>query len=170
MTSDSTTKPASAPTTDHADHGHATLELEHFLPYRISVLSNRVSETISGYYRQRFGLAVTEWRTMAVLGRYQGLSAGEVAERTAMDKVAVSRAVARLLQRGFIQREIHGDDRRRSVLALSEQGYGVYDQVAPMTLECERQLLSQLDDNERSQLDALLTKLTDGVGLIVGHD
>jgi DNA-binding MarR family transcriptional regulator len=154
----------------HAGHGHATLDLEHFVPYRLSVLSNRVSQTISGIYHQRFGLAVTEWRTMAVLGRYPDLSAGEVAERTAMDKVAVSRAVARLLERGFIQRETHGDDRRRSVLALSEAGFVVYDQVAPMTLECERQLLSQLSDDERAQLDALLSKLTEGVGLIVGHD
>ena len=170
MTPENTSNPTPVTPTDHADHGHATLELEHFLPYRLSVLSNRVSETISGYYRQRFGLAVTEWRTMAVLGRYQGLSAGEVAERTAMDKVAVSRAVARLLQRGFLQREIHGDDRRRSVLALSEQGYAVYDQVAPMTLECERQLLTHLDADERAQPSALLDKLGNGVGLMVGHD
>ena len=170
MTPDLTSNPQSPSDQTGATPGHATLDLEHFIPYRLSVLSNRVSQTISGIYHQRFGLAVTEWRTMAVLGRYPDLSAGEVAERTAMDKVAVSRAVARLLERGFIQRETHGDDRRRSVLALSEAGFAVYDQVAPMTLECERQLLSQLSDEERAQLDALLSKLTEGVGLIVGHD
>ena len=163
MTPESPSHPASTPPTDHADHGHATLELEQFLPYRLSVLSNRVSETISGYYRQRFGLAVTEWRTMAVLGRYQGLSAGEVAERTAMDKVAVSRAVARLLQRGFIQRETHGDDRRRSVLALSRNGQRIYDDIAPLALDLERRLLSRLDRDERAALDALLDKLAGGI-------
>jgi DNA-binding MarR family transcriptional regulator len=45
--------------------------------------------------------------------------ANAVAERTAMDKVAVSRAVAHLLERGLLTREMHGDDRRRSVLTLS---------------------------------------------------
>ena len=40
---------------------------------------------------------MTEWRVMAVLARFEGLSAREVAERTAMDKVAVSRALARLV-------------------------------------------------------------------------
>ena len=83
-------------------------DLERLLPYRLSVLSNRVSNAISSEYQRRFGLAITEWRVMAVLGRYPGLSAREVTERTAMDKVAVSRAVARLLERGFIQRETHG--------------------------------------------------------------
>lgn len=170
MTPDLTSNDNSSPTQTEAGQGHATLDLEHFIPYRLSVLSNRVSQTISGFYHQRYGLAVTEWRTMAVLGRYPDLSASEVAERTAMDKVAVSRAVARLLQRGFIQRETHGDDRRRSVLALSESGFAVYDHVAPMTLECERQLLTHLDADERAQLSALLDKLSDGVGLMVDRD
>ena len=78
---------------------HAELDLEHFLPYRLSVLSNRVSDAIARVYSERFALGVTEWRVMAVLGRYPDLSASEVAQRTAMDKVAVSRAVARLLDR-----------------------------------------------------------------------
>ena len=46
---------------------------------------------------------------MAVLGRFPDLSANEVADRTAMDKVAVSRAVARLLELGV--------DRLRQVAA-----------------------------------------------------
>jgi DNA-binding MarR family transcriptional regulator len=158
------TSPA-APQERHVPE-HAVLELEHFLPYRLSILSNRISQTISGLYGQRFGLAVTEWRIMAVLGRYPELSAGEVAERTAMDKVAVSRALARLLERGLVQRDTHGDDRRRSVLELSPVGYTVYDEVAPMALECERRLLAGLDENDRAQLDMLIAKLAEGIGNI----
>ena len=160
------TSPATPDDTAPAPQEHAVLELEHFLPYRLSILSNRISQTISGLYGQRFGLAVTEWRIMAILGRYPDLSAGEVAERTAMDKVAVSRALARLLERGLVQRDTHGDDRRRSVLELSPVGYTVYDEVAPMALECERRLLAGLDENDRAQLDVLLAKLAEGVGNI----
>ncbi len=154
---------------DTTDHSPA-LDLEHFVPYRLSVLSNRVSQTISRRYGKRFGLAITEWRVMAILGRYPSLSANEVADRTAMDKVAVSRAVARLLERGLIERDIHGGDRRRSVLDLSEAGRSVYDEVAPMTLACERQLLAQLDDAEREQLDRLLQKLTAGVETLAASE
>ena len=139
--------------------GHAQLDLEHFLPYRLSVLSNRVSGTIARIYTERFQLSITEWRVMAVLGRYPGLSANEVAQRTAMDKVAVSRAVARLLDAGRLDREIHGDDRRRSVLKLSEGGYRIYDEVAPLALEFERRLLDGIDDQERAVLFRLLDKL-----------
>ncbi|GAA3931989.1 MarR family winged helix-turn-helix transcriptional regulator [Luteimonas lutimaris] len=150
---------SSDPTAAAAPPQHAVLELERFLPYRLSVLSNRVSQTIADAYVERFGLAVTEWRVIAVLGRFPGLSANGVAERTAMDKVAVSRAVARLLERGLLQRDLHDSDRRRSVLTLSEAGYRIYDEVAPLALECERRLLEHLAPDERALLDRLIDRL-----------
>ena len=138
---------------------HAELDLEHFLPYRLSVLSNRISGAIAREYSQRFALSVTEWRVMAILGRYPGLSANQVAQRGAMDKVAVSRAVARLLESGRIEREFDDDDRRRSVLRLSEAGYLVYDEVAPLALEFERHVLDGMPAEERDLLFRLLDRL-----------
>jgi DNA-binding MarR family transcriptional regulator len=143
------------------------LELERFLPYRLSVLSNRISQAIARIYQERFGLDVTEWRIMAVLGRFPGLSAGEVAERTAMDKVAISRGVGRLLERGLVTRAIHEDDRRRSVLALSSAGQAVYDEIAPLALDYERRLLAELGEEEREWLQRLLERL-DAIGVPAG--
>lgn len=156
---DSPTPATEAGASSHDGHGHARLELERFLPYRLSVLSNRVSARIATAYAQRFGIGITEWRVIAVLGLYPGLAATQVSERTAMDKVAVSRAVARLLERELIQRDTHGSDRRRSVLELSEAGYRVYDEVVPLALGFERDLLATLDEGERVQFEALLAKL-----------
>lgn len=138
---------------------HAVLELDRFLPYRLSVLSNRISQDIAQLYGERFALNVTEWRILAVLGRYPDLSATDVAERTAMDKVAVSRAVTSLLASGRLKRRLHGDDRRRSVLQLSAKGYRVYDEVAPLALAYERRLLDGLQEDERAALDRLLTRM-----------
>ncbi|NMW24830.1 MarR family transcriptional regulator, partial [Rhodanobacter denitrificans] len=61
---------------------HAPLQLEHFLPYRLSILSNTISQAIADDYQSRYDISMTEWRVMAVLARYAGLSAREVAERT----------------------------------------------------------------------------------------
>jgi DNA-binding MarR family transcriptional regulator len=137
----------------------AILELERFLPYRLSVLSNTISQAIAREYAERFDLSITEWRVIAVLGRYPGLSANEVAERTAMDKVAVSRAVARLIDAGRLTRDTHGDDRRRSVLELTPRGQRLYEQIAPLALRRERDLLETLDAEEQRWLDRILDKL-----------
>jgi DNA-binding MarR family transcriptional regulator len=130
-----------------------TLELDHFLPYRLSVLSNIVSTAISGAYEKRFGLSIPGWRVMAVLAMTPDLSAAEVAQRTAMDKVAVSRAVASLLEQRRIVRKTARADRRRSLLRLSEAGRRVYAQVVPMALAYERDLLAPLTQKDREAVD-----------------
>jgi DNA-binding MarR family transcriptional regulator len=135
------------------------LKLERFLPYRLSVLSNRISSEIAALYESRFGISVTEWRVMAVLGRFPSISAVEVAEHTAMDKVAVSRAVNALIERGLLLRDIHSDDRRRSVLALSDSGFAVYDQIVPLALDYEQRLVASLSPGEIKRFDVLLDAL-----------
>jgi DNA-binding MarR family transcriptional regulator len=136
------------------------IELERFLPYRLSVLTNVVSGAIATAYRRRFGLGIPEWRVIAALARRPGLSAADVAEYTCMDAVAVSRAVTRLARTGRLLRSTARDDRRRSVLRLSAAGLAVYRQVAPLALQFERELLACLTPAETAALDAVVTKLT----------
>jgi len=135
------------------------LDLEHFLPYRLSVLSNTVSSALAGAYARRFGLTIPQWRVVAVLARSPGLSAAGVAERTAMDKVAVSRAVTGLARSGRVRRVLAAKDRRRSVLTLTARGRAVYRQIVPLALAYERRLLSELSPAERAQFDRLLGRL-----------
>lgn len=137
------------------------LDLEHFLPYRLSVLSNRISEGISATYRNRFGLSVTEWRVIAIVGRYPGASATDVAQRSAMDKVAVSRAVKNLLGRGLLERTDSDSDRRAKHLALSAEGQAVHDEVVPAARAFEQRLLSALDPEDRAVLDRAIDRLAD---------
>ena len=76
----STASAHAAPTgVDHTGHDHAALDLDQFLPYRLSVLTNRISRGLAALYSERFDISVTEWRVIAVLGRYPGLSANNVA-------------------------------------------------------------------------------------------
>jgi DNA-binding MarR family transcriptional regulator len=142
------------------------LVLEAFLPYRLSVLSNTVSGRIAKSYAERFSLTVPEWRVMAVLGRFPGLTAGEVTERTAMDKVQVSRAVARLLKTRRIERRVVDGDRRALHLFLTGEGRVVYSEIVPLALDYERRLGASLSIAERAQLERLLAKLTTAAGTL----
>ena len=132
------------------------LHLENFLPYRLSVLSNIVSSAIAAAYFAHFGLSIPEWRVMAVLAANPGLSAAEVTARTAMDKVAVSRAVGSLLEAGRLRRTMVKSDRRRTHLELTPAGVRVYAQVVPMALNYERHLMAPLSAKDRATLDRIL--------------
>lgn len=135
------------------------LVLEDFLPYRLSILSNRVSRAIAARYAKTFDLTIPEWRIIAVLGRRPGLTAKEIAEATEMDKVAVSRAVARLVSAKRIQTRADVEDARRQILQLTAQGESVHARIAPIALATEEKLLRALDARERRELDALLDRL-----------
>lgn len=136
------------------------LDLEEFLPYRLSVLSNIISGAIAEAYSGRFGLSIPEWRVLAVLGRFPGSSAAEVAERTAMDKVAVSRAVSRLLEARRIRRRFADADRRRSILEMSDRGWAIYRRITPVLLRYETELLDGLSATDRRHLGRILARLS----------
>ena len=135
------------------------LILDRFMPYRLARLSSTVSTAVAREYAKQFGLSIPEWRVIAILGRSPGLSAVEVAEQTFLDKVAVSRAVTKLIKAGRIDRQFADADRRRSILNLSEQGREVHDGVASLALNFERELLDGLDDEEIEKFNRVMDRL-----------
>ena len=135
------------------------LILEDFLPYRLAVTSHTVSTNIARVYDKKFGLTIQEWRVMAILGRFPGLSAVEVAERTMLDKVAVSRAVTKLIKNGRLDREFADADRRRSILNLTEEGRRVHDEIAPLALQFERDLLHGLSEEDIQRFNIVMERL-----------
>ena len=76
-----------------------------------------------------------------------------------LNKVAVSRAVTKLIDAGRIDREFADADRRRSILNLSEEGRKVYDEIAPLALAMEDDLLHGLDDEQISMLNTIIERL-----------
>jgi len=136
-----------------------TLELENFLPYRLSVLAQIVSESLHDLYAGPFDLTVTQWRVMAALGRFAPLTASDVGQRIVMDKVAVSRAVAGLMKRGLIERATDQQDRRRALLGLSAGGHAMHARIVPIALEYEERLYAAFSAGERTLFDRLSDRL-----------
>ncbi len=133
--------------------------LEDFLPYRLSVVTNRVSRAFASRYEAAWGLAIPEWRVLAVVGGFAPLSAAEVCEKTAMDKVKVSRAVAALVRRGLLERRRDPHDQRVQLLTLGAAGREVYQGVVPMARAIEGTLTGVLSPGERDTLLRILAKL-----------
>jgi len=135
------------------------LTLERYLPYRLSILSNKVSTLVAQAYQDKFALSITEWRIMAVLGEYPGVSADEISAKTQIEKSLISRAISKLLKRSLIEREISEEDKRRSQIQLSETGYAVYAEIVPLSYQYEEQLLGCLDKQEQALLSEVIDRL-----------
>ena len=135
------------------------LRLESFLPYRLSLLSNAISGAIAAVYGDKFAISMPEWRIMMILAEYPDISADEVCRRTKIEKSVVSRAVARLLSRHLVNRDVDEEDRRRSILRLSGTGLSVYDEVMPIARNYEAELLADLTAEELEAFNATIDKL-----------
>jgi DNA-binding MarR family transcriptional regulator len=144
---------------DKAPCDAATLKLDAYLPYRLSVASNAVSGLIARAYQDRFGLSIPQWRLVCVLAEDGALTQGAIVSRTGMDKVTVSRATQGLVQRHLVGRSEHHADGRSHVLALSLEGQRLYAEVAPLALAYEAALIAGLAPKEVDQLKRLLMRL-----------
>ena len=140
-------------------HEKTCLKLDDFLPYRMSVAANAVSEMIATAYEALFGLKVSEWRIIAVLADTPSITPLALGGRTRMDKMTVSRAASALAERGLIQRSANPADRRSHLLRLTSEGERLYTEVAPAALELERTLLAGFDGDDIARFVATLQRL-----------
>lgn len=144
------------------------LHLDEFLPYRLSIASNAVSDAVATAYRSLFGLRIPEWRLVAVLAENGGMSQQALCGRTRMDKVTVSRAAIALAERGLVERAANPGDQRSHLLALTKEGWGLYEEIAPKALELERKIFAGIDPEELARFRAMLERLEKAAGALQG--
>ena len=118
--------------------------LSKFLPYRLAVISERVSRRLSVDYERSHGISVAEWRVLVHL-KWQGtVSVREIQDYTNLEKSRVSRAVKRLEAVGLVQKKPSEVDARLVEIALTEDGLRALAEIIPVATEVETRLLKEL--------------------------
>ncbi|WDI30429.1 MarR family transcriptional regulator [Hyphococcus flavus] len=138
------------------------LVLENFAPYRIVSLGHAISGRLAQAYRNE-SITIPEWRVLAVVAQATRLASRDVVKMTPMDKMTVSRAVASLEEKSLVKRTPNENDRRLSMLSLSEEGRALFDRVASLALQFEDNLLAALEDEEAALFRSALKKLEEQV-------
>jgi len=127
--------------------------------YLLGAISNILSTGGSRFYRHHFGIGLSEWRLMWVLGIDPAITARRASEIMGLDKAAVSRAVAGLEHRGLLQATPDPADNRQRLIALSPSGSDLYRRMIVVSRERQHRLLAPLSDEEQRVLAALLRRL-----------
>jgi DNA-binding MarR family transcriptional regulator len=135
--------------------------LEDFFPYQVRCFYSHVSTTVSQCYTKELGMTRPEWRTMASLGPDHRLTSAQIVAQSRTDKVTVSRAVAKLSKRGWLQTRSHATDGRVKLLELTATGRKVYRSLVPRVLEAEQTLLRGLTTREIREFQTIMARIVD---------
>lgn len=135
------------------------MELKKFLPYQLSVLSNKVSQGIAKAYRDQHKITIPEWRVLVILSANKQQSAKELCESSQMDKVRISRTVKILLNKKLINQKVSEEDARSKKYKLTDAGQKLIRLIKPKAFEYEQILLSSFSDNELILLKTLIKQL-----------
>ena len=144
--------------------GPPILDLETFLPYRLNRLAEDVSREFWKLYGERHGLTRPEWRALVTLGQFGTATATAIGAHSAMHKTKVSRAVAGLEKRRWLERRTDAVDRRVEHLALTAAGGAAYRELVPVARAFEAALLDRLDEERRASLLRDIAALESEVG------
>src|SRR5690606_33030806 len=126
--------------------------------------------TFARQHAQEFGISIPEWRVIATLANYGTISSRVTTEKSGMDEAKVSRAVIRLTAAQLVKRDENADDSRSNLLSLTQAGMAINDQIVPIALELEQQLIQSLSDEERKVFDIALSKLSKRIDEMSGDN
>ena len=139
------------------------INLQTVLPFRFLQLGLKMADTgnkLSELIRKSgVNIGEREWRVIALLGAYGGLTNGQLASTSSMDAATISRAVKTLKEIGFVDSLQSKRDRRRLLIFLTPEGARYHDTITPKRIETGNEIAAGLTVQELKTLGRLLDKL-----------
>lgn len=158
----------------------SNLNVEDFLTFRLTRLSNALRTNLTKRYLEEFGLSIPEWRLLALVTRFSPVRFSELTNRSSMDKGQVSRTLQIMTKRGLTKMKVIKQRGSRSAAALAApvivsvapKGKALYKLVLPVARRRQAELLLQLSESDRLMLYTTLSKLFALVGTpaVVGDE
>ena len=115
-------------------------QLSKFTPYRTAVVAQLLSEALAREYRDRFGISIPDWRVLVHLTAEDGASVRDIEQKVVMEKSKVSRAAARLVERGLLSRIKNETDGRLVHLSLTPKGKDLMDELLPLAATFQQRI------------------------------
>jgi DNA-binding MarR family transcriptional regulator len=109
-----------------------------------------------------FGLTPVQFAILNALIDEPGQDQVSLAARVAFDAATSGSVIGRLESKGWVRREPDAQDRRRKRLWITPEGRAIALKMRRAAGNTQQRLLAPLDEREREQMAALLTKLVAG--------
>jgi len=138
--------------------------LDDLLPYRLNRLVAQLNQNLGERLRKR-GYSFQEWRILAVLAAHDGITLSQLADATVIPQPSVSRLVAHLERRGFLERKLAARDSRYVEAWISARGRAAYRRMLPLAIDEYLRAVATFDKRENKWLLEATTRMIDNVGI-----
>lgn len=139
-------------------------KLDDLLPYRMNRLVAQLNQNLGERLRKR-GYSFQEWRILAVLAAHDGITLSQLADATVIPQPSVSRLVARLERRGFLQRRLAARDSRYVEAWISARGREAYGRMLPLAIDEYLRAVATFDKRENQWLLEATARMIENVGI-----
>ena len=138
----------------------ADTPINEYLSFKISVLYRLMVRRSARYLNSTQDLSVAEWWTIGQLAVHSPCTVSTLVEITQNDKAQVSRSATELAQKGLVRKEENPNDKRSSLLYLTDKGRALYEEIIPVRQKTQNLLLNQLTEEELAVTERAIKKLT----------
>lgn len=136
---------------------------------RVTVAISRLSRRLDNFYNtqlQELGVSHGEWTvlsTLALGGRDGSSTPSKLADVCGVSPSTMTHRLDRMVERGLVLRGVDEENRTRMRVTLAEPGWELFRRAILDAEVVEADILSTLDESERSQLADLLEKVVAGL-------
>lgn len=87
-----------------------------------------------------FGFNVAQYALLRIIKRRPQISFSDLGHEAALDRSTIGRNIRVLERKGLVEAERSQEDRRETVVALTERGLRLVKEAKPVWQECQREI------------------------------
>ncbi|MFD8686554.1 MarR family winged helix-turn-helix transcriptional regulator [Streptomyces sp. NPDC059651] len=132
------------------------LELSNYVGHLI----RRAEQVHTALWVQHVSREITsqQFAVLNALRQEPGIDQRTLAHHTSLDRSTISQMVRRLTHQGYLSQVRDEEDRRRTLLCLTDEGTALLDSLIPAAKRINDQLLESLSEDERILATDILRK------------
>lgn len=133
------------------DENGTGLSVDDFLTTVVARSANALRRSITSQYAFEFGLSISEWRLLSVLGQAREMTFPDLVVAAVADKAQVSRTLRLMLERGLVLMHKEGSNPRWQVIlcSLTAEGQALFEKAMPLARQAQARMIRQLSVTDR---------------------
>ncbi|MDH5927049.1 MarR family transcriptional regulator [Vibrio lentus] len=131
---------------------------ENSFGWMINVVANKASKDFDVELKQH-GLSLALWPTLMCLWEEEGITQRDIAAKSKVENSTTTRTLDKLEKLELVERRADPNSRRSFRIYLTEKGKALEEQLVPIPIRLNKELMNELDAEEQQQMIKLLQKM-----------